>query len=147
MVVIRLARGGDKKSPFYRIVVADKRFSRNGRYIEQIGYYDPMARGKANPIELDLERVTHWQDTGAQFSEKVKSLVKIMRSSKGIKAAPCMSDQKLEQAEKAAKAHKQKQAEALKAAAAAAAEAEAEETTKSEDAPEKSEDASPEKSE
>ena len=74
MVKIRLRRMGAKKAPFYRIVVADSRYPRDGRFIEKIGTYDP----KANPAELkvDVERAQAWIKTGAQPTETVKSLLK-----------------------------------------------------------------------
>jgi small subunit ribosomal protein S16 len=77
MVVIRLSRGGAKKRPFYYVVVADKRRSRDGRFIEQIGYYNPMAKGKEISSKIYLKRVEHWVAKGAQASERVKHLIKI----------------------------------------------------------------------
>ncbi len=74
MVVIRLARGGRKKRPFYRAVVADSRMPRDGRYIEQIGFYDP--RNKENSLKIKLNRVYYWIKMGAQLSSTVKSLIK-----------------------------------------------------------------------
>jgi small subunit ribosomal protein S16 len=76
MVVIRLARGGAKKRPFYNIVVSDRRDARDGRCIERIGYFNPAARGKDIPLRLDLERVRYWVSKGAQPSDRVKTLVK-----------------------------------------------------------------------
>ena len=74
MVKIRLRRMGAKKAPFYRIVVADSRYPRDGRFIEEIGTYDP----KANPAELkvDVERAQAWIKTGAQPTETVRALLK-----------------------------------------------------------------------
>ncbi len=77
MVVIRLARGGAKKRPFYRVVVADRRFPRDGRYIEQVGTYDP--RTTQTQINLKLDRVDHWVGVGAQPSDTVRSLIKKVR--------------------------------------------------------------------
>jgi small subunit ribosomal protein S16 len=77
MVVIRLARGGAKKRPFYRIVVADRRFPRDGRYIEQVGTYDP--RTTQTQVNLKLDRVDHWVGVGAQPSDTVRSLIKKVR--------------------------------------------------------------------
>ena len=76
MVVIRLARGGSKKRPFYHIVVADQRFKRDGRYIERIGFFNPVARGKEEKLRLNRDRVTHWVEKGAQMSVRVGTLVK-----------------------------------------------------------------------
>lgn len=76
MVVIRLSRGGAKKRPFYHIVVADKQRSRDGRFIERIGYFNPIATGKDVRLSIDLERIAHWVSQGAQASDRVKSLIK-----------------------------------------------------------------------
>ena len=76
MVVIRLARGGAKDSPFYHIVVTDSRNSRDGRYIERVGFFNPMARGQEEKLRIDLERVEHWKSKGAQPSERVAKLIK-----------------------------------------------------------------------
>ena len=74
MVKIRLRRMGAKKSPFYRVVVADERYPRDGRFIEEIGYYDPMA----NPavIKIDTEKAASWIAKGAQPTDTVKALLK-----------------------------------------------------------------------
>ena len=76
MVVVRLSRGGAKKKPFYKIVAADRRNRRDGRYIEQLGFYNPVARGQEETLRLDLSRLQYWQDNGAQLSDTVKQLVK-----------------------------------------------------------------------
>jgi len=76
MVKIRLTRGGAKKSPFYHIVVTDQRNKRDGRSIERVGYYNPVARGNEKRFELNTERVNHWVSHGAQLTEKVSALVK-----------------------------------------------------------------------
>ena len=78
MVVIRLARGGAKKRPFYRVVAADKRMPRDGRFIEQLGTFDP--RVEKGSINLKIERVDHWLKVGAQPSDTVKGLIKRFRS-------------------------------------------------------------------
>ncbi len=74
MVVIRLSRGGSKKRPFYSILVADQRRSTRGRFIERIGFFNPVARGKEEKLHLDTERLEHWLGTGAQLSDRVKQL-------------------------------------------------------------------------
>ncbi len=74
MVVIRLARGGSKKRPFYSILVADQRRSTRGRFIERIGFFNPVARGQEEKLNLDRERLEHWLGTGAQMSDRVKQL-------------------------------------------------------------------------
>lgn len=76
MVVIRLARGGAKKKPFYHIVAADKRMPRDGRYIEQLGYFEPVARGKATRLSLNQELIQAWIAKGAQPSPRVQRLIK-----------------------------------------------------------------------
>jgi small subunit ribosomal protein S16 len=75
MVVIRLARGGAKKRPFFNIVVADSRERRDGRFIERLGFYNPMATGAEQSLRLALDRVTHWSGVGAQLSPTVARLV------------------------------------------------------------------------
>jgi small subunit ribosomal protein S16 len=80
MVVIRLARGGAKKRPFYHIVVADKRRARDSRFIERLGYFNPIASGADIRLTLDLARVEHWISQGAQPSDRVKNLIKTQKS-------------------------------------------------------------------
>ncbi|BAJ00927.1 30S ribosomal protein S16 [Shewanella violacea] len=79
MVTIRLARGGAKKRPFYNIVVADSRKARDGRFIERLGFFNPMARGQEETLRLDLARVEHWVATGATTSDRVAKLIKDAR--------------------------------------------------------------------
>jgi small subunit ribosomal protein S16 len=76
MVKIRLARAGAKKRPFYHVVATESRNSRDGRFIERLGYYNPNARGNEQKLVLDLARVDHWAKNGAQISERVAYLVK-----------------------------------------------------------------------
>ena len=76
MVVIRLARGGSKKRPFYHINVADARSPRDGRFIERVGFYNPIARGQEVPVRVDFERVEYWVSKGAQPTERVKKILK-----------------------------------------------------------------------
>ncbi len=76
MVTIRLSRGGAKKQPFYHVVATDSRARRDGRYIERLGYYNPVARGSATEVLVDLERVDYWIGVGAQMSDSVKKIVK-----------------------------------------------------------------------
>lgn len=80
MVTIRLSRGGAKKQPFYHIVATDSRFKRDGRYIERLGYYNPVARGDATPVQLDVERLDYWIGVGAQMSDRVRKVVKGYRA-------------------------------------------------------------------
>lgn len=76
MVTIRLARGGSKKRPFYHMVVTDKRNARDGRFIERVGFFNPVATGQEERIRIDNERVDHWVGQGAQLSDRVKKLIK-----------------------------------------------------------------------
>jgi small subunit ribosomal protein S16 len=87
MVVIRLSRGGSKKRPFYHLTVADSRVSRNGRFIERVGFYNPIARGQEQGSRIDLERVDYWVGQGAQMSDRVKQVVKAYRKAAGQEAA------------------------------------------------------------
>jgi small subunit ribosomal protein S16 len=84
MVIIRLSRGGSKNRPFYNVVVADSRNRRDGRFIERVGFYNPLAPEGQESVRLQLERVTHWQEKGAQLSDAVAKLVK--RSGTAAKA-------------------------------------------------------------
>ncbi len=85
MVIIRLARGGAKKNPFYNVVVADSRNRRDGRFLERVGFYNPSASAGAEGLRIDLARVTYWQSNGAQLSDTVARLVKF--HAKGPEAA------------------------------------------------------------
>jgi small subunit ribosomal protein S16 len=75
MVVIRLARGGAKKRPFYNIVVADSKLRRDGRFIERLGFYNPMAAEGEQGLRVAFDRVEHWSSHGAQLSPTVQRLV------------------------------------------------------------------------
>ena len=76
MVTIRLARGGAKKRPFYSIIVTDSRNSRDGRFIERVGIFNPVAVGGEEKLRIDRERVDYWLDQGAKASERVTQLLK-----------------------------------------------------------------------
>ncbi len=76
MVVIRLARGGSKDRPFFNIVVTDSRNRRDGRFVERIGFYNPVANEKQERVRIASDRLTHWVGVGAQMSEAVAKLVK-----------------------------------------------------------------------
>ena len=76
MVVIRLSRGGSKKRPFYQVTVTDHRRSREGRFIERVGFFNPIARGQEVRLRLDLEKIAAWVAKGAQVSPRVKALMK-----------------------------------------------------------------------
>ena len=86
MVKIRLTRGGAKKRPFYHIIVTDHRSARDGRNIERVGFYNPVAAGAEKRVELNIERVDHWVGQGAQLTDKVRNLYK--EASKAATAAP-----------------------------------------------------------
>ncbi len=87
MVTIRLARGGAKKRPFYHVVVTDSRSPRDGRYIERVGFFNPVARGQEERLRLDLERINHWIGQGAKTSERVAKLIKEQEGKAGEQAA------------------------------------------------------------
>jgi len=76
MVTIRLARGGSKKRPFYHLTVTDSRNARNGRFIERVGFFNPVARGQEESLRVNRERVDYWLGQGAQASERVAQLLK-----------------------------------------------------------------------
>jgi small subunit ribosomal protein S16 len=76
MVKIRLSRGGSKNAPFYHIVATDVRNKRDGKYIEKLGFFNPIARGEEIRCKLDMENIKKWQDNGAQTSDRVISLIK-----------------------------------------------------------------------
>ena len=86
MVVIRLARGGSKARPFYSIVAAPKRERRDGRFIERIGFYNPIAKGGEEGLRIVQDRLTYWVGVGAQASPTVERLIK-----QGAKAAPAVA--------------------------------------------------------
>ena len=79
MVSIRLSRAGAKKQPFYHLVVTDSRNRRDGRYIERLGYFNPVGKDTEENLRIDLERVDYWLGQGAQASDRVKSLLKTHR--------------------------------------------------------------------
>lgn len=80
MVVIRLARSGSKHRPFFNIVVADSRNRRDGRFIERVGFYNPVANEKQERVRLNADRLNHWIGQGAQVSEAVAKLVKAQKA-------------------------------------------------------------------
>ena len=138
-VAIRLARGGSKKRPYYRVVVADSRNARDGRFIEKVGTYNPLlAKDSPERVKLDSDRIKHWLSVGAQPSDRVARFL----DAAGIKERAARNNpNKAEPGEKAKeraeeKANKLAEAEeAKKAAAAAPAEEVVEEAPAAEDAP------------
>jgi len=87
MVVIRLSRAGAKKRPFYHIVVTDSRRRRDGNYIESIGYFNPVARGQEVRLHLDMDKLSQWQEVGAQLSDRVNALTKELKKTSESAAA------------------------------------------------------------
>ena len=75
MVTIRLSRGGAKKRPFYHLTVTDHRRARDGRFIERVGFFNPIARGQEERLRIDRERIEYWQGQGAQLSARVQKLL------------------------------------------------------------------------
>lgn len=119
MVKIRLARHGSKKNPYYHIVVADARMPRDGRMIESVGRFNPMARGKEERLRLSQERVEHWIKEGAKPTVRVIKLIKENKAAadKPAEIRPTRNEVKLEQvANAAANLAKKKKAEAKAAA-------------------------------
>ena len=80
MVTIRLTRGGAKRRPFYHVQVTDSRKPRDGRHIERLGFFNPVARGNEERLRLDVERAQYWIQQGARPSDRVSSLIKEARS-------------------------------------------------------------------
>jgi len=87
MVKIRLSRGGAKKRPFYHVVVTDSRNARDGRFIEQVGFFNPVAQGGDERVRINRERVDYWVARGAQTSGRVKSLLKELHQAEGQEAS------------------------------------------------------------
>ena len=75
MVTIRLSRAGAKKRPFYHLTVTDNRRSRDGRFLERVGFFNPVARGKEERLRIDRQRIDYWQGQGAQLSDRVAKLL------------------------------------------------------------------------
>ena len=82
MVRIRLSRGGSKKRPFFHVVATNSRSSRDGKYIERLGFYNPSASDNEEDIKINLERIKYWESVGAQTSEKVRYLLKLLELSR-----------------------------------------------------------------
>ena len=114
MAIIRLSRGGSKKNPFYNVVVADSRNRRDGRFIERIGFYSPMAKIGTEALRIDNERVTHWKGHGAILSDSVHRLVKL--HAKGPEAIVALKKKDADKVELRKAKEVAKKAEELKAA-------------------------------
>ena len=133
MVVIRLAKSGAKKNPYFFITVADSRMPRDGRFIERLGFYNPSARGSEERLRFNTERFDHWVGQGAQVSDRVKVLHQEAEMSPEDLAAKFEKRDSKRQAKKEAKAAKL--AEEMAASEEAAEEAPAEEAAAEEAAP------------
>lgn len=119
-IKIRLARGGSKKRPFYRIVAADSRMPRDGRFIEKLGTYDPLLpKDSEDRVKMDLERVQHWLSQGAQPTDRISRMLEAA----GV--MPKKERANMQKAQPGKKAQERAKEKADKAAALAAAEAEA----------------------
>lgn len=92
MVTIRLARHGGKKTPFYHVTVAEKSAKRDGRFVERIGFYNPVARGKEEKVRLDAARLDYWLSTGARPTERVQQLAKLWRKQQAELAASATAE-------------------------------------------------------
>ena len=129
MVIIRLARSGAKKNPYYFITVADERRPRDGAFIERLGFFNPMAKGQEERLRLDLDKLNEWVSKGAQVSDRVNNLVKEAKLTPEELEAKMAAKKAKADAKKAAINEKlAKEAEAKAAEEASAEEAAAEET-------------------
>lgn len=95
MVTIRLARTGAKKRPFYHLTVAESSVKRDGKFIERLGFFNPIATGKAERLKVDLERVDYWMSVGAQPSERAAQLIRQARKGVGVAAAPVKAEEEV----------------------------------------------------
>ena len=118
MVVIRLSRSGNKNRPYFNVVVADSKKPRDGRFIERIGFYNPMARVGSETLRLEIGRIEYWQEHGALLSDTMTRIVKLH-----AKGPDGLAEMKKKDAEKAASKKAKKAAEKLAKAEAAVAEA------------------------
>ena len=144
MVIIRLARSGAKKNPYYFITVADERRPRDGSFIERLGFFNPTARGQEERLRVDLDKINEWVSKGAQLSDRVQYLVKeAMLSPEELKAKMDARKAKADAKKAAIEAKLAKEAEekAAEEAAAEAAAAEAAEEAPAEEAPVEAEEA------
>ena len=133
MLTIRLARSGAKKRPFYHVSVADSRMPRDGRFVERVGYYNPIASGQEVRLELDLERIDYWIGQGAQPSDRVLNLLKQNKETPE-QTEKRLAVKDLKRQKKLAKKLAAKEPEEAPAEEAVAEEAPAEEAAPAEDA-------------
>jgi small subunit ribosomal protein S16 len=142
MVIIRLARSGAKKNPYYFITVADERRPRDGSFIERLGFFNPTARGQEERLRVDLDKINEWVSKGAQLSDRVQYLVKeAMLSPEELKAKMDARKAKADAKKAAIEAKLAKEAEEKAAEEAAEAEAEAAAAEAAEEAPVEAEEA------
>ena len=128
-IKIRLARGGSKKRPFYRIVAADSRMPRDGRFLEKLGTYNPMLpKDSEDRVKMNMERVQHWLDQGAQPSDRVS---RFLEAAGVLEKKERANMKKAEPGKKAQERAEEKAAKAAEAANAPAEEAAAEEASES----------------
>ena len=139
MVIIRLARSGAKKNPYYFVTVADERRPRDGKFIERLGFFNPSASGQEERLRVDLEKLNEWISKGAQVSERVQSLVKEASLSPEDLKAKMDAKKAKSDAKKAAVEERMAKEAKEKAAAEAAEEAVAEEAPAEEVVEEESE--------
>ena len=139
MVKIRLARAGAKKRPFFHITVADSRRARDGKFIERVGFYNPIARGKEVRLEINLDRIDYWVSQGAEVSDRVTNLIKQNSETPEQTEARIAKKEKKREAKRARKAVAETPAEE-EAPAEEAAEAPAEEPSDEENSSEEKED-------
>jgi small subunit ribosomal protein S16 len=130
MVIIRLSRSGSKNRPYFNVVVQDSRKRRDGRFIERIGFYNPMATAGSETLRLDNERVDYWKNNGAQVSETMSRIIKLQaKGPAGLEAMKKADTKRADlrkakkEAEKAASAAPAAEEAAPEEAAPAAAEA------------------------
>ena len=121
MVKIRLSRGGTKKRPFFHVVATDSRSSRDGKYIERLGFFNPSALGHEEDIRIDLKRVKYWESQGAILSDRVRSLIKLLAVDREQRKAK--RDEKLNKKKVARKEKKVRETPAEEPAAETEAEA------------------------
>ena len=132
MLTIRLARAGAKKRPFYHVSVADSRMPRDGRFVERVGYYNPIASGQEVHLELDVERIDYWISKGAQPSDRVLNLLKQNKETPE-QTEKRLAAKDLQRQKKLAKRLADKELEAPAEVAAPAEEAPAEEAPSAEE--------------
>lgn len=136
MVVIRLSRGGSNKRPFYKVVAADSRAARDGKYLEQLGYFNPIAAGADKRLELNQERINYWLGQGAQPSQRVQGLLQELANPELIDKRKAKKAKRVAAKKEKAKLEAETKVKADTEATEAKAETEAKEETAEEPAKE-----------